>query len=293
MTVIYLAGPMTGHPEYNFPAFREAALDLRVEGISVFSPVETDEDLDGFDGTTPCPHTHEFYMKRDLPHLLGCDEVRVLPGWFDSKGAVSECLVARLAGIPIREYPTGHTVQHSLGLLAMRLVNLIAGTDIYHPSETGIGSNLRPPECDPSDGSYHAYAEDCPCRGPRTFSSAPPLFVAPGVPAVPTTWEEGLDAVLHEMRAIMVERQDKYGPENITQQGLLGVLTRAQDDKIERIKGALNGSVVRGRVVLDPIEDGSQTDDTFDDGCIDAANYIGPIMLMLKRGWWSLPREEK
>jgi hypothetical protein len=68
------------------------------------------------------------------------------------------------------------------------------------------------------------------------------------------------------------------------------VLTRATDDKIERIKGALNGEVVRGRVLLDPIVD-TEAADTFEDGCIDAANYLGPIMLMLHRGWWTLPRD--
>jgi len=106
----------------------------------------------------------------------------------------------------------------------------------------------------------------------------------------PLTWEEGLDAVLAEMRAVMVERQNKYGPSNILQQGLLGVLTRVKDDKMERIGGALNGKVVRGRVVLDPIT-GFDAEDTFEDGCVDAANYIGPIMLMLHRGWWTLPRD--
>ena len=275
---IYLAGPMTGLPEYNFPAFREAARDLRDEGFSVFSPVETDEDLDGFDGTTPCPHTHEFYMKRDLPWLLQCDEVRVLDGWFDSKGSISECLVARLSGIPIREYPSGRTVQASTWLLVDRLSNMLAN---YTPDPL-----FSPPSTTEADRSAAAFW--VPDEVVLTFTSQ----LQYPADREPQTWEEGLDKVLAEMRAIMVERQNKYGPENIKQQGLLGVLTRAQDDKIERIKGALNGSVVRGRVVLDPITDGEQADDTFEDGCLDAANYIGPIMLMLKRGWWNLPRKD-
>ena len=109
--------------------------------------------------------------------------------------------------------------------------------------------------------------------------------------AWPSTWEEALDAVLAEMRAVMVSRQDKYGPDNILRQGILGVLTRVQDDKIERIKGALNGTVVRGRVFLDPIPEGDD-DDTFTDGVIDAANYL-VIMLMLYRRWWGLERENR
>ena len=103
----------------------------------------------------------------------------------------------------------------------------------------------------------------------------------------PTTWEEALDTVLAEMRAVMIARQRKYSRRNIEEQGLYGVLTRATADKLSRVMTALNGRVVHGRVELDSIQDAS--DETFEDGLIDAANYIGPIALMLKRGWWSLP----
>lgn len=108
----------------------------------------------------------------------------------------------------------------------------------------------------------------------------------------PKTWDDALDAVLAEMRTIMVERQAKYGPENIRQQGLYGVLTRAAADKVARIFRAINGKVVNGVVVLDPIDDGTEAADTFEDGLLDAANYFGPIALMVKRGWWDLPRAE-
>ncbi len=104
----------------------------------------------------------------------------------------------------------------------------------------------------------------------------------------PQTWEEALDAILAEMRAVMIARQRKYGRENVRQQGLYGVVTRAAADKVARIRHALQGRVVDGEVILDPIPDGEPTD-TFEDGCLDAANYLGVIALMLKRGWWDLP----
>lgn len=107
----------------------------------------------------------------------------------------------------------------------------------------------------------------------------------------PTTWDDALDQTLADMRAIMLDRQAKYGPSNIAQQGLYGVITRASADKIARIKTALNGSVVAGEIVLDPIANGTEAADTFEDGLIDAANYLGPISLMLHRGWWNLPRK--
>lgn len=105
----------------------------------------------------------------------------------------------------------------------------------------------------------------------------------------PQTWDDALEVVLDEMHQIMLDRQAKYGPENIRAQGLYGVLTRGASDKQARVMGALNGHVVRGQVRLDPIVD-TEDDDTFEDGCIDWANYVGPIALMLKRGWWDLPR---
>lgn len=109
--------------------------------------------------------------------------------------------------------------------------------------------------------------------------------------AEPKTWDEALDAVLAEMREIMITRQAKYGPQNIIDQGLYGVIVRGAADKVARIQNALNGKVVKGKIELDPILDGTDENDTFEDGLLDASNYFGPIALMVKRGWWTLPRD--
>jgi hypothetical protein len=44
---IYIAGPMRGIPEFNFPAFRDMAFWLRNQGHIVFNPAERDEATHG------------------------------------------------------------------------------------------------------------------------------------------------------------------------------------------------------------------------------------------------------
>jgi hypothetical protein len=103
---LYLAGPMTGIKDYNFPAFFAAAADLRARGHEVWSPAENDVCQDGFDPTKDKAQAHRHYMKRDLPAVLDADAVAVLPGWENSKGARLEVHVARECGIPILDAGT-------------------------------------------------------------------------------------------------------------------------------------------------------------------------------------------
>lgn len=84
--VVYIAGPMSGLPEFNYPAFFAKAAELRAQGFEVRNPAEND-------GTsTDKPWT--FYMKLGLQLLLECDEIHLLPGWSNSRGASLERLVA-------------------------------------------------------------------------------------------------------------------------------------------------------------------------------------------------------
>ncbi|QOC56010.1 nucleoside deoxyribosyltransferase [Gordonia phage Clown] len=62
MTIHYLAGPMTGYPEFNYPAFTAAAENLRAQGLTVVSPHEL------HDGDTG--RSWEFYVRAGLRALL-------------------------------------------------------------------------------------------------------------------------------------------------------------------------------------------------------------------------------
>jgi len=103
---IYIAGPMTGYDQWNFPAFFEAERQLVKLGYEVINPAHNDgpnlELALESAGTSERPnHSWAWYMKRDLPHVLEVDAICVLPGWQKSKGASLEVHVATAIGLPI------------------------------------------------------------------------------------------------------------------------------------------------------------------------------------------------
>jgi len=95
---IYIAGPMTGHAEHNFPAFQAAAKRLHEAGWEVVNPA------DNFGGRTDLPRSS--YLRADVVLLLQCDAVALLPEWETSLGAKLEFLLARELGMPIIDAQT-------------------------------------------------------------------------------------------------------------------------------------------------------------------------------------------
>ncbi len=104
MTTVYISGPMTGHPDYNRPAFHAMANKLRAGGYEVLNPAEVDLGERA---------TWEDYLRKDLQMLVTVQEVCMLPGWQSSQGALLEVAIARILGIPVVDYPgTGpHLIQ--------------------------------------------------------------------------------------------------------------------------------------------------------------------------------------
>jgi hypothetical protein len=92
MTVLYLSGPMTGKPEFNFPAFHAAASDLRARGFTVINPAE-------LDAADAAPMEWEQYLRRDIRHLMDADRIALLPGWEYSRGAKLELHIATALGM--------------------------------------------------------------------------------------------------------------------------------------------------------------------------------------------------
>lgn len=113
---IYLAGPMTGIPHFNYPAFNAAAATLRADGHHVFSPAEHDTEMHGKDISNPtgCAETaareHGFSrrdaLKADLAWICdNADAIALLPGWEQSTGARAERALAHALNLTVIELP--------------------------------------------------------------------------------------------------------------------------------------------------------------------------------------------
>jgi len=106
---VYLAGPMTGIAEFNFPAFDAAAAKLRDLGYVVFNPADNDRYKHGFDPTGMTGHEdltgildRREVLADDLAWICAeADVVALLPEWKWSTGARAEVAVARALNIPV------------------------------------------------------------------------------------------------------------------------------------------------------------------------------------------------
>lgn len=77
---IYIAGPMSGYPDHNFPTFNEAAALLAQLGHEPVNPAATGL-VDGW--------TWKDYLRLDVKLVANCDALALLPGWEASRGAGS------------------------------------------------------------------------------------------------------------------------------------------------------------------------------------------------------------
>lgn len=111
---VYLAGPMRGYPEFNFPAFFAAAKKLESEGHFVFNPAARDNEKHGTDISKGNPtgdeavaaKQHGFSLREalgaDLAFICAdADAIALLPGWERSKGVAAEKATADALGLEV------------------------------------------------------------------------------------------------------------------------------------------------------------------------------------------------
>ena len=107
---IYLAGPMRGIKDFNFPAFFAAEEVLVAQGHEVFNPARRDEEKHGNDvSKSETGDLAETVAKTgfNLREALAADAewiclhaegIALLPGWEKSKGATAEKALSEALG---------------------------------------------------------------------------------------------------------------------------------------------------------------------------------------------------
>lgn len=112
---IYVAGPMRGYNEFNFPAFNRAAEYLRSHGWKVFNPAEKDIEhhggVDISEGNEEgsielAEKEHGFSLRRALHDDTAwicnhADAIYLLRGWQNSKGALAEKALAEALSLKV------------------------------------------------------------------------------------------------------------------------------------------------------------------------------------------------
>ena len=105
MKTAYLAGPMRGIDQFNFPAFDAAQVTLEYHGWSVLSPAQMDRDI-GFDETRNSLDGFDMAaaIDRDIDAIKACDALVLLPGHEKSRGATAERHLALWLGKDVWAY---------------------------------------------------------------------------------------------------------------------------------------------------------------------------------------------
>ncbi len=119
---IYVAGPMRGYPQFNFPAFNTAAAELRARGHIVFNPAERDCTEYGADFGQNNPtgdivqaaqqgFSLRHAIRDDLTYIcMEADAIALLHGWEWSAGALAEKATADALGLEVYYLEEGDLV---------------------------------------------------------------------------------------------------------------------------------------------------------------------------------------
>lgn len=94
-TKVYISGPISGKEDGNQAAFYEAAYRIIKEGAFPVNPHDVGYFL-------PPGSSWLDYMRVDIKALVDCDEIYMLRGWWRSRGARLEWVIARGLGMKVR-----------------------------------------------------------------------------------------------------------------------------------------------------------------------------------------------
>jgi len=106
-TTVYLAGPLTGKPYFNFLQFDAYKARLEIAGLKVISPADIDREygFDPFVSMTKNNPKREDCITRDVDAITKSDAVVLMPGWKKSSGSMAEVATAIFLNKPVYELP--------------------------------------------------------------------------------------------------------------------------------------------------------------------------------------------
>lgn len=97
---LYVAGPMTGLPDLNYPEFLRVGTILEDKGYEVLNPARIDESY----SAPPFTKDWRWYMRRALAMCVHADGIATLPGWTHSRGASLEVHVGIRLELAVRPW---------------------------------------------------------------------------------------------------------------------------------------------------------------------------------------------
>lgn len=92
---LYIAGPMSGYPDCNYPFFNEVEGRLEDVGFKVVNPARVHIDQQ---------HHYVDLIREDLRQMLEAHGVATLENWWESTGARNEVQVAGILKMPVRPW---------------------------------------------------------------------------------------------------------------------------------------------------------------------------------------------
>lgn len=223
--IAYLAGPMTGYPQFNFPAFELAAQRLRESGTEVISPAELDDertrhaaanspdgDLAAFELVTD--EAWGTLIGRDVALVADkVDAVVVLPGWEESRGAKIEVFTAMMCGKAVYAY--GRWDEDWEGTRGKYRPQIDTGFDEdYMLDEHEIRAHLgMPADRGAVKAAPVARAEDVMLHGQYISFDDDPDIDADGMPFNQNTGEVRITSATGGQKGQKPERMDLIPPE--------------------------------------------------------------------------------
>ena len=102
---VYIAGPMRGLPDCNYPRFNACAATLREIGWHVVNPAEIGAKYGTPEQINHDPDILKAVTTIELHALEKCDAIFLLEGWNESVGAKQELAAALAAGLKVYVWP--------------------------------------------------------------------------------------------------------------------------------------------------------------------------------------------